>query len=134
MKTRVLICTKCHHDAEAYAANALPMPARDGGQLAAAVKQAVAAENLTESVQVCTTRCLGCCDIGQMCGAILETPGKDAQVLGGLRGAADAPILMAFLKAHLATRKRVRMKVHLPGHPEWARHFLIRIPARPRGQ
>ncbi len=107
------------------------MPARDGGRLAAEIKRQVAEEGLSASVQVSTTRCLGCCDLGQMCGAVLETPGKDTQVIGGLPGAAGAPILMAFLRAHLAVRKRLRMKTHLPDHPEWAKHFLLRIPARP---
>lgn len=131
-RTRVLICSKCHHDEAASAAGAVPLTQTDGGRLAAEVKRRVKAGGLSGTVQVCTVRCLGCCDLGQMCGAVLETPGKDTQVIGGLSGAAGAPILMAFLRAHLAVRKRLRMKTHLPNHPEWAKHFLLRIPARPR--
>lgn len=127
--TRLVVCTKCHLiDSEE---DALPFPERDGGKLLAAMRRLVKAENLPVKVQ--GSKCIGCCDVNQKCGAFIETPGKDTQVLGGLQGEAHSHIVMAYLKAHLATRKRVRSKKDLPD-PSWAKYFLIRIPGRHLGE
>lgn len=107
-----------------------PLPQRDGGLLLRAVRALVAQEALPVKVQAC--RCLGCCDVDKMCGVLVQTPGKDGQVLGGFAGAEDAWKVVAFVKAHLAVRKRLRAK-RVPELAGLVGHFLIRLPAWGRG-